>query len=138
MSQIIGRVGVPNPFLFSPTPRVGPEPELTPEMREALVVRAKDVIAHRMPGPTVAIPQSVQDFFAQQIKTFPAEPDPKVMKEMAEEASLQEICQGELVAVIRDMNDDLTVLAVGTREVDVVLDSLTDHERSKILVRGTY
>ena len=49
---------------------------------------------------------------------------------MKEEASLEAIHQGELVAVIRDLNDDLTVLAVGSREVFAMLQCLTDAERS--------
>ena len=137
MSQITGRVGASNPFLSSLPPRVGPEPELTPEAVEALVARAKDVIAWRIPGPTLVIPKEVEDFSARQIASFPFVPDPKVMRHMKEQASLEAICQGELVAVIRDMNEDLAVLAVGSRAVFAMLDGLSDDELSKVLVTNT-
>jgi hypothetical protein len=137
MSQITGRVGEYTPFQSSPPPHVGPEVELTPQAIEALVARARDVIAQKSPGPALVIPKHVEEFSAQQIASFPFVPDPKVMQHMKEQASLQANYQGELVAVIRDKNDDLAVLAVGSREVFAMLDGLSDEERSKILVTDT-
>jgi hypothetical protein len=137
MSQITGRVGEFKPFPPAPPVRVEPDVELTPQAIEALVARAKDVIAKRTPGRALVIPKEVEDFSARQIESFPFVPDPNVMQHMKEQASLQSIYQGELVAVIRDMNDALAVLADGRREVFAILDGLSGEERSKVLVTDT-
>src|SRR3954470_1288209 len=71
-------------------------PDLTAEAREALVRRARDVIAGRIAGPPIEVPPEVEKFTADQIKTFPAEANPDGIRALKEWMTLQAIYRGEI------------------------------------------
>jgi hypothetical protein len=117
-----------------PTPKEG---DLTPEMKDALIARAKEIIAGRIRPSAMVVPPEVEKFLQREIAGFDPPPTPKAIRHITEQLCLQAIYRGEPVACFTTADGMLTVLASGENEIWTLLQELSEDERVKVVITDT-
>ena len=113
------------------------ECDLTPEAKAALVARAKDVIAGRIPPPPIIAPLAVEEFMQREYANYDPPPTAAALRDIREDLSLQAIYAGVPVACFTMPGGFLAVLGVGEQEIWAILKGLSDQEQSKVVVMPT-
>jgi hypothetical protein len=117
------------------------ESPLSPEKKDALIARAKDVIAGRIPPQALIVPPEVELFmkreFAEEFAWREPPPTPKAVRHITEQLSLQAHYKGKAVACFTNPDGSLAVLAAGEKEIWALLEDLTEEERVKVLIMDT-
>jgi hypothetical protein len=111
--------------------------ELTPEAKEALVARARAILAGRMPAPPLPVPEWIGPYLAQQFAGYEPPPTAEAINYLTEQMALPEVFRGDPVVVHRTDAGVLTVLARGDAEVLALLHALEDEERARVLMTDT-
>jgi hypothetical protein len=111
--------------------------ELTPEARDALVARARAILAGCMPAPPLPVPEWIGPYLAQQFAGYEPPPTAEAVRYQTEQLALQDAYRGDPVALYRTDDGVLTVLARGEGEVRALFQGLTDEEDAKVLLDTT-
>jgi len=124
-----------SPSLPSP---VSARSGLSPERSEALLARAKDIIAGRLrPDPLPDTP-GADEYLQKEFGDKIPPPTPEAIRWIKEEWSLQLKYQGESIVSFTMSDGRLAVLGAGLDEIRALLRGLSDSERPTVIVRDTY
>ena len=114
---------------------------LTPEKKDSLITRAKDIIAGQVPPPPLIVSPEVELFmkreFAEEFAWREPPPTPEALRHITEQLSLRAYYKGKAVACFTNPDGSLAVLASGEMEIRALLEELTDEERVKVLIMDT-
>ena len=110
------------------------EEALAPERKDALVNRAKDIIAGRTPPPELIAPPEVRQFLNREFGEAERKPTADALRRATEWLSLEAHYAGRPVACFTTRAGGLAVMASGEIEVEAVLRGLSDDERAKVVV----
>jgi len=110
------------------------EHAFTVDAQQALVARAKDIIAGRIPPDPIPVPSIVVEFLDEEFRRFHPQPTAEARRFLTEDLSLQAIYKGTPIACQMLPGDKYTVLAVGNREIEVLLRGLSSSESTKVIV----
>jgi hypothetical protein len=118
----------------SPSTAEGP---LTPEKKDALITRAKDIIAGRIHPEPLPVPQYILDFFEREFAGYDPPPTPEAIRFQTDRLSLEAHYKGQPVAVFKTVDGVQAVLAVGEPEIGALFEGLSDEEESKVIITDT-
>lgn len=108
--------------------------ELSTEARDALVARARDIIAGRMPPPELGSTPEIDAHMQREYGHLEPPPTTEALRFLKNQLLLDAHHSGQVVACLLLDNDELAVLAVGQHEVQALLQSLSDEQGSKVVV----
>ncbi len=104
---------------------------------DAVVARAKGIIAGRIRPEPIVPPPEVVEFLRKEMTGRDPAPTPEFLRFFTDRLNLEAIYKGEPVLCHTTADQVQTVLAVGQPEIFAVLDALTDHEQSRVIVLDT-
>jgi len=110
--------------------------ELSAEARDAMIRRAKDILAGRTTPPELEPPQFVLDWFQKEFAGYNPPPTPEAMRDLIEHATLQAHFRGVPIAACR-VDGKIAVLAVGNEEIRALLTVLVDPEAPRVVILDT-
>lgn len=110
---------------------------LTPEAREALLARARDVIHGRVRPPTLEPPAATLAAFHREFAGYNPPPTAEAIRDFSERWALDATYRGESVVAFRIKDGDLAVLGVGDAEISAILRGLEHDDRSDVVVMDT-
>jgi hypothetical protein len=117
------------------------ETSLSPGKKAALISRAKDVIAGRIPPPALIVPPEVERFmqreFAEEFGWREPPPTPEAIRHIREQLSLQAHYKGKAVACFTNPDGSLAVLAEGQPEIGALFEGLSEEEEVKVVIMDT-
>jgi len=116
---------------------VAVEHAFTVDAQQALVARAKDIIAGRIPPDPIPVPSIVVEFLDEEFRRFHPQPTAEARRFLTEDLSLQAIYKGTPIASIRMSDRSLAVLAVGEDEIRTLLTHLNNDENADVVIRDT-
>jgi len=111
--------------------------DLTPEMKNSVITRAKEIMACRICPPSMAVPPEVERFLQREFSGCNPPPTPEAIRRISEDLSLQAHYRGIPIACFTTAEGYLTVLASGESEIFALLKGLSHEEGAKILVTDT-
>ncbi len=110
--------------------------EASPSM-EAKIAWAKDVIAGRVPRPTLPQHPEVDAWVRREFAKFNPPPSESAFRDISQRLTLQAEYNGVPVACLYTKDGTYPVLAVGTQEIFALFDALAAHERSRVIITDT-
>ena len=113
------------------------EGDLAPEIKDALISRAKEIIAGRVRPPAMVAPPGVETFLQQEFGAKAPPPTSEAVRRVTERLSLQAQYAGRPVACFTTADGSLAVLASGDREVEALLRGLSESEAAMVVVTDT-
>lgn len=111
--------------------------DLTPEQKDALIARAKDIIAGRVRPSALVIPPEIERLLQRDFEGFDPPPAPEAIRNISERLSLEAHYQGQPVVCFTTTDGVLTVLAVGEREIRELYQELSHDEKAKVIITDT-
>jgi hypothetical protein len=110
---------------------------LTPAAKEALLARARDIIAGRVKPPRMEAPPGRLEAFHKEFAGYDPPPTEEAIRFFTEQWHLDYTYRGKSVVCCRTSEGDLAVLGVGEEEIVAILLGLDDEEQSKVVVMDT-
>ncbi len=104
---------------------------------EAKIAWAKDVIAGRIPQPTMPAHPEFAEILLREFADRAAPPSPSAIRRISERLSLQAEYKGVPVGCLITSDDSYPVLAVGMPEIKSLFQALTDDELSRVMIVDT-
>lgn len=113
------------------------EVELPSEKTDALLGRARDILAGRIQPPALVVPPEVEQFLQREFRECEPQPTAEALRRITERLCLEAHYGGQPVACFTTLAGTLAVLASGDVEVEALLRGLSVEEASKVVVNDT-
>jgi len=109
------------------------EPELSAESRDAMIHRAKDILAGRIIPPEMVTPPGIIEYLQKQFAGYDPGPTAEAMRDMIEHHTLYAHYSGRPIVLTR-IEGKVAILAAGEEEIRALLPTLDSDEISRVLL----
>lgn len=129
--DVTGKAGTPP---AAASARDGRENDLTPEIRDRIPARAREIMAGRVRPAALPVPPGLARFLQREFGSVDSPPTPEAIRRLTGRLSLEAHYGGHPVACFTTTEGTLAVLAAGEQEIAALLEGLTGEEAASVVV----